>query len=72
MNINLILIEMAKIALQSYFNYLRIAGKTEEEIQELYIREKSEFLKNHPNKLPEVWYLFNKTWMQWEDNFPIA
>jgi hypothetical protein len=54
MNIELILVEMAKIALQSYFNYLRLLGKTEEEIQKLYDKEKMEFFKNHPSKLPDV------------------
>jgi hypothetical protein len=54
MNIELLVIELAKIGLQGTFNYLRAVGKTEEEIDEFYWNEKSEFLRNHPSKLPRV------------------
>lgn len=49
-----LLVEGAKVGLQSYFNYMRVAGKSEEEISALYEEEKRNFLENDPDKLPDV------------------
>lgn len=48
------LIELAKLGLQGWFQALRMAGKTDEEIDVLYNKEKQEFLSHHPDTLPDV------------------
>lgn len=48
------LVELAKLGLQAYFNATRLAGKTEDEIDQLYFDEKSEFEANNPATLPDV------------------
>ena len=54
MDSNLLLLEGAKLAIQSYFNYMRLAGKTPEEMEEVFQKERETFLKNNPKDLPEV------------------
>jgi hypothetical protein len=49
-----LIFEAAKMILQLYFNYMRLAGKTEEEAQQIYLQEREAFNKNHPSKLPDV------------------
>ena len=49
-----ILVEGAKVGIQSYFNFMRLAGKSEEEIEEIYKSEREVFLANDPSKLPDV------------------
>jgi hypothetical protein len=49
-----ILVEGAKIATQSYFNYMRLAGKTPEEIDAMYEEEKKRFMENDPADLPDI------------------
>ncbi len=46
--------ELAKLALQSYFQYARMSGMTEEEIQATYESEKARFISNAPDTLPDV------------------
>jgi hypothetical protein len=47
-------VELAKLALQTYFQYMRVAGKSDEEIEALYTAEKSAFLARSPANLPDV------------------
>lgn len=49
-----ILVESAKFGIQSYFSYMRLAGKTEEEMDALYQEERTKMLKSDPNNLPDV------------------
>ena len=46
--------ELAKLALQIYFQYARMSGMTEEEIQATYESEKARFISNAPDTLPDV------------------
>jgi hypothetical protein len=46
------LIELGKVYLQGYFQSMRMAGKTEEEINQLYEAEKAQFQQNRPENLP--------------------
>ncbi len=46
--------ELAKLALQSYFQYARMSGMSPEQIQETYDSEKQRFLSNAPDTLPDV------------------
>ena len=48
------LIELGKVALQSYFSLMRMAGKSEAEIEAMYQTEKKEFKANPPESLPDV------------------
>lgn len=48
------LIELGKIGLQAYFSAMRMAGKSEAEIDEMYQTEKKEFKANPPDTLPDV------------------
>lgn len=50
----LVVIEGGKIILQAYLNYMRQAGKTEEEAEALYRSEKSKFDFNKPSSLEDV------------------
>jgi hypothetical protein len=54
MDTGLLIIEAARLALQSYFMQMQLAGKTEEEIEQIYNEEKIKFLANRPEDLPEV------------------
>ena len=47
-------VELAKLALQFYFQYMRVAGKAEEEIEEVYATQKVAFLARNPADLPDV------------------
>jgi glycogen debranching enzyme len=46
--------ELAKAALQMYLQYMKIAGKTPEEIETVYQEAKAQFLANDPHDLPDV------------------
>lgn len=48
------IIELAKMGLSIYFQSMRMAGKSEEEIQAMYEVEKAEFYANKPEDLPDV------------------
>ena len=48
------LIELGKIGLQAYFSAMRMAGKSEAEIDAMYQGEKKEFEANPPESLPDV------------------
>lgn len=50
----LVIVEGGKLILQAYFNYMRQAGKTEEEAEELYQSEKQQFDFNQPSNLEDV------------------
>ena len=47
-------IELAKLGLSTYFNAMRMAQKTEQEINEMFEQEKMKFLANDPSKLEDV------------------
>lgn len=48
------LFELAKISLNSYFSAMSLAGKTEAEIDEMFLAEFSKFKSNAPSNLPDV------------------
>lgn len=48
------LVEIAKMGLQIWFANMRMAGKSEEEIDKLYDSERGEFDRNKPDYLPDV------------------
>ena len=48
------LIELAKTGLQAFFSAMRLAGKSSEEIDEMYQAEKAYFEAHPPDTLPEV------------------
>jgi len=54
MDASLLLLEGAKLAIQSYFNYMRVAGKTPEEVDAVYQQEKAQFEKNSPDELEDT------------------
>ena len=54
MDTGLLILELAKLTIQTYFSYMKIAGKTDEEIEEIYSEEKAKFTANKPEDLPEV------------------
>lgn len=45
--------EMAKLGLQSYFQYMAIAGKTEQEMEQVYQAEKAGFHDRRPELLKD-------------------
>jgi hypothetical protein len=45
--------ELAKIGLQSYFEYMRIAGKTDAEIEQVYAAERDGFTARRPELLQD-------------------
>lgn len=49
-----IVLELAKIALQSYFQYLRIINLTEEQKEKFYQETKKEFDQNNPLNLKDL------------------
>ena len=49
-----LIMEGAKLALQIYFTNLKLAGKTEAEIQIMFQTEKALFDKNKPGNLLDV------------------
>ena len=48
------ILELAKLGLQTWFQSMRMAGKSEEEVDAMYYNEKAEFEALHPDKLPDV------------------
>jgi hypothetical protein len=48
------LIELAKIGLNSYFSLMRLAGKTDAEIDAMFLDERTRFKANAPGTLPDV------------------
>jgi hypothetical protein len=48
------LVEGAKLALQVYFTNMKLANKTEEEIDLLFQEELYQFNENKPEDLPDV------------------
>jgi hypothetical protein len=53
-NMGFLIIEGGKLILSAYFNFMRQAGKTAEEMEALYASEKELFLKNNPANLEDV------------------
>jgi len=51
---NDLVLEGAKLIITSYFNYMRLHGKTEEEIKSFLDAAKLEFDQNNPNTLEDV------------------
>jgi hypothetical protein len=49
-----VLVNGAQIALQSYFSYMRLAGKTDEEIKLQFEYQKARFDANNPDQLVDV------------------
>ena len=49
-----VLIELAKLAVQSYFTYTRLAKLTEEETNKLFFEIQKKFAENDPANLPDV------------------
>ena len=49
-----LLIEFAKLGIQVFFQALEMAGKTDEEIQVMFLKEKEAFLDRKPENLPDV------------------
>jgi hypothetical protein len=49
-----LILEGAKLFLNAYFNYMRLQGKTDAEIKELFDKEKAKFDKNDPAALEDV------------------
>ena len=48
------LIELGKTGLQAFFSAMRLAGKSSEEIDEMYRAEKEYFEAHPPDTLPDV------------------
>lgn len=46
--------ELAKLALQSYFQYARMSGMTPEQMEQTYQAEKMRFESNAPETLGDV------------------
>jgi len=46
--------ELAKLALQSYFQYARMSGMTPEQMEQTYQAEKMRFEQNAPETLGDV------------------
>ena len=48
-----IIIELAKISLQGFFNLVRLTGKTAEEVEVMYSDARKKFFQNDPANLPD-------------------
>lgn len=48
------LLELAKLLLSGYFQAVKLANKTDEEIDQIYQDEKAKFEQNKPSNLPDV------------------
>jgi hypothetical protein len=48
------LIELAIVGIQGGFTLMAMAGKTEAEIDDIYLEEKRKFVENNPDLLPDV------------------
>ena len=53
-NMGFVIIESGKLILSAYFNFMRQAGKTAEEMEALYASEMELFLTNNPENLEDV------------------
>lgn len=49
-----LLIEGAKFGLQAYFTNMKLAGKSDQEINEIFSAEYAEFKQKRPEDLPDV------------------
>lgn len=49
-----LLVEGAKFGLQAYFTNMKLAGKSDNEINIVFAEEYAEFLANVPSDLPDV------------------
>lgn len=49
-----LLVQAAMMGLQMIFTNLKLAGKSEEEISNIFDLEKAKFERNHPDLLPDV------------------
>ena len=49
-----LLVQAAMAGLQFVFTNLKLAGKTDDEIHQLFVAEKIKFQQNDPNALPDV------------------
>ena len=49
-----LLVQAAVMGLQMIFTNLKLAGKTDEEIDSLFAAEKLKFQQNRPENLPDV------------------
>ena len=50
----LLAIEAAKVLIQTFFRMMELAGKSKEEIREIFEQEHRAFKLNNPANLPEV------------------
>jgi len=48
------IIELGKLGLSMYFEAMKQAGKSDEEMEELYKSERAKFYANRPETLPDV------------------
>ena len=48
------IVELAKLGLQAYFLAMQTAGKTQEEMDQLYKSQLAYFIANPPSTLPDV------------------
>lgn len=48
------IVELGKLGLQTWMQAMRMAGKSQEEIDQMYEVEKAIFLANPPSTLPDV------------------
>ncbi len=46
--------ELAKLSLAAYFQYMRLANKTPEEIETIYAAAKADFEARKPEDLPDA------------------
>ena len=51
---NAALVEIAKLGLQIWFQNMRMAGASEEQLAQLYKDEEEKFKQNKPDYLPDV------------------
>jgi hypothetical protein len=49
-----LVVEGVKLAMQICFTSMKIAGKTDAEIEQLFWEEKTKFEENRPEDLPDV------------------
>lgn len=48
-----LIMEVAKVLIQGAFNYARVNGLSDEEINSVYEKEREQFFKNDPFQLPD-------------------
>lgn len=49
-----LLVQAAVMGLQMIFTNLKLAGKTDDEIYQIFVAEKIKFQRNRPENLPDV------------------